>query len=58
MVTVPNHSSVTKAWGEFDEAGHMRPSPLYNRIVDVIEELVTLTHPDVWSWHSTGRIEG
>ena len=35
MVTIPNQSSVAKAWGEFDEAGRMRPSPYYNRIVDV-----------------------
>jgi arsenical resistance protein ArsH len=35
---------VPKAWGEFDEAGRMRPSPLYDRIVDVMEELVKFTH--------------
>jgi arsenical resistance protein ArsH len=44
MVTIPNQSSVPKAWGEFDEAGRMRPSPLYDRIVDVMEELVKFTH--------------
>jgi arsenical resistance protein ArsH len=44
MVTIPNQSSVPKAWGEFDEAGRMRPSPLHNRIVDVMEELVKFTH--------------
>ncbi|SIT73622.1 arsenical resistance protein ArsH [Pontibaca methylaminivorans] len=44
MVTIPNQSSVPKAWGEFDEAGRMRPSPYYNRIVDVMEELVKFTH--------------
>lgn len=44
MVTIPNQSSVAKAWGEFDEAGRMRPSPYYNRIVDVMEELVKFTH--------------
>lgn len=44
MVTIPNQSSVPKAWGEFDEAGRMRPSPCYNRIVDVMEELVKFTH--------------
>jgi arsenic resistance protein ArsH len=49
MVTIPNQSSVPKAWGEFDEAGRMRPSPLYDRIVDVMEELVKFT------WLTRGR---
>ncbi|WP_449406406.1 arsenical resistance protein ArsH [Paracoccus thiocyanatus] len=44
MVTIPNQSSVAKAYNEFDEAGRMRPSPYYNRIVDVMEELVKFTH--------------
>lgn len=44
MVTIPNQSSVAKAFNEFDEAGRMRPSPYYNRIVDVMEELVKFTH--------------
>ncbi|MBM9592917.1 arsenical resistance protein ArsH [Tropicimonas isoalkanivorans] len=44
MVTIPNQSSVAKAWGEFDDAGRMRSSPYYNRIVDVMEELVKFTH--------------
>ncbi|UIJ74226.1 arsenical resistance protein ArsH [Aurantimonas sp. HBX-1] len=44
MVTIPNQSSVAKAFNEFDEAGRMRPSPYYNRIVDVCEELVKFTH--------------
>jgi NAD(P)H-dependent FMN reductase len=44
MITIPNQSSVPKAWGEFDEAGRMRPSPLYDRIVDLMEELVKFTH--------------
>lgn len=43
MVTIPNQSSVAKAWDEFDEAGRMRPSPYYNRIVDVMEELARFT---------------
>lgn len=43
MVTIPNQSSVPKAWDEFDAAGRMRPSPLYMRIVDVMEELVKFT---------------
>lgn len=42
MVTIPNQSSVPKAWGEF-EKGRMKPSPLYNRIVDVMEELARFT---------------
>jgi arsenical resistance protein ArsH len=43
MLTIPNQSSVPKAFQEFDEAGRMRPSPLYDRIVDVMEELVRFT---------------
>ena len=43
MLTVPNQSSIPKAFQEFDEAGRMRPSPLYDRIVDVMEELVKFT---------------
>ena len=43
MVTIPNQSSVAKAWQEFDDAGRMRPSPYYDRIVDVVEELVRFT---------------
>ncbi|CAH9018648.1 arsenical resistance protein ArsH [Candidatus Nitrosacidococcus sp. I8] len=40
MITIPNQSSVPKAFVEFDDAGRMKPSPLYLRIVDVCEELV------------------
>lgn len=43
MFTLPNQSSVAKAWQEFDEAGRMRPSPCYERVVDVMEELVKFT---------------
>lgn len=43
MVTIPNQSSVAKAFNEFDEAGRMRPSDYYDRIVDVMEELVRFT---------------
>ncbi|WNO53440.1 arsenical resistance protein ArsH [Stakelama saccharophila] len=43
MVTIPNQSSVPKAYEEFDETGRMKPSPLYDRIVDVMEELVRFT---------------
>ncbi len=43
MVTIPNQSSVPKAWQEFDEAGRMKPSAYYDRVVDVVEELVKFT---------------
>ena len=43
LVTIPNQSSVPKAWQEF-EGGRMKPSPFYNRMVDVMEELVKFTH--------------
>ena len=43
MVTIPNQSSVAMAWQEFDAAGRMRPSSYYDRIVDVMEELVKFT---------------
>lgn len=43
MVTIPNQSSVAKAWQEFDEAGRMRPSDYYDRVVDVMEELFKFT---------------
>lgn len=42
-LTIPNQSSVAKAFVEFDETGRMRPSPYYDRIVDVMEELVKFT---------------
>lgn len=43
MFTIPNQSSVPKAFEEFDEAGRMRPSSLYDRVVDVMEELMKFT---------------
>ena len=43
MFTIPNQSSVAKAFLEFDETGRMKPSPYYNRIVDVMEELIKFT---------------
>lgn len=43
MITIPNQSSVAKAWQEFDEDGRMKPSSYYDRIVDVMEELMKFT---------------
>jgi len=43
MLTIPNQSSVAKAFLEFDEAGRMKPSAYYDRIVDVMEELMKFT---------------
>lgn len=43
MFTIPNQSSVPKAYEEFDEAGRMKPSPYYDRVVDVMEELFKIT---------------
>lgn len=43
MITIPNQSSVAKAYQEFDQAGRMKPSAFYERVVDVMEELVKFT---------------
>lgn len=43
MITIPNQSSVPKAWQEFEADGRMKPSAYYDRIVDVMEELVKFT---------------
>ncbi|WP_313901503.1 arsenical resistance protein ArsH [Methylobacterium sp. J-070] len=43
MITIPNQSSVPMAYREFDEAGRMKPGPLYERVVDVCEELMKFT---------------
>jgi len=43
MLTIPNQSSVPQAWTQFDGSGRMIASPLYDRVVDVMEELMKLT---------------
>ena len=55
-LTIPNQSSVPKAFQQFDGDGRMKPSPYYDRMVDVMEELVkfTLLTRDI-SGHLTDR---
>lgn len=43
MLTIPNQSSVAKAYMEFDDEGRMKPSAYYERVVDVMEELMKFT---------------
>ncbi|GBQ11565.1 arsenical resistance protein ArsH [Swaminathania salitolerans] len=43
MITIPNQSSVPMAYRQFDENDRMLPSTLYDRVVDVMEELVKFT---------------
>lgn len=51
MVTIPNQSSIPKAWLEFDKDGRLPEGPFYARVVDVMEELVKFT------WLVRGRAE-
>jgi arsenic resistance protein ArsH len=62
MFTIPNQSSIPKAFEEFDDKGRMRPSAYYDRIVDVMEELVRITvllrsHTDTLSSRYSERKE-
>lgn len=43
MITIPNQSSVARAYEQFDDAGRMKPSAFYDRVVDVMEELIKFT---------------
>ncbi|SFH36648.1 arsenical resistance protein ArsH [Palleronia marisminoris] len=43
LMTIPNQSSTPEAFLEFDEAGRMKPSPFYDRVVNVMEELMKFT---------------
>jgi arsenic resistance protein ArsH len=43
MLTIPNQSSVAKAYQEFDDDGRMKASAYYDRVVDVMEELIKFT---------------
>ncbi len=43
MITIPNQSSVAKAYQEFGTDDRMRPSAYYDRVVDVMEELMKFT---------------
>ncbi|WP_227679419.1 arsenical resistance protein ArsH [Psychrobacter sp. Pi2-1] len=49
MITIPNQSSIPKAFLEFNDDNRMDMSPLYLRLVDVCEELVKFT------WLTRGR---
>jgi len=46
MITIPNQSSAAKAFLEFDDNDRMKPSAFYERVVDVMEELVKFTLPE------------
>jgi len=49
MITIPNQSSIPKAWLEFDDEGRLPAGSFYARVVDVMEELVKFT------WLTRGR---
>lgn len=49
MITIPNQSSIPKAWLEFDGQGRLPAGSFYSRVVDVMEELVKFT------WLTRGR---
>jgi arsenical resistance protein ArsH len=51
MVTIPNQSSIPEAWLEFDGKGRLPEGPFYDRVVDVMEELVKFT------WLVRGRAD-
>ena len=51
MITILNQSSIPKAFLEFNDDNRMLNSPLYQRIVDVCEELVKFT------WLTRGRAD-
>ena len=44
LITISNQSSMPKAFMEFEDDGRMKPSAYYNRMVDVMEELVKFTY--------------
>ncbi|MAF78216.1 MAG: arsenical resistance protein ArsH [Halobacteriovoraceae bacterium] len=44
MITIPNQSSVAKAYQEFEESGEMKDSSFRERVVDVMEELMRFTY--------------
>ncbi len=43
MLVIPNQSSIPSAYTHFDDNGRMKPSPFYDRVVDVVEELIKFT---------------
>jgi arsenical resistance protein ArsH len=43
MITIPNQSSVAKAYEQFEEDGRMKDSPYRDRLIDVMEELYKFT---------------